>query len=116
MGAALRESEGRILGPAFAFKAQVDDGGYVRVVRTDDEALHAYVGSRWLVPESNLRHHLAARPSASVTYERGDGVTVTGTGEELGRRMSPFARRLLVRRSLDASEPSRCQAVWLPAL
>ncbi|HEX6255306.1 MAG TPA: hypothetical protein VFZ70_05790 [Euzebyales bacterium] len=96
--------------------AQVVDGGYVRVVRTDDEALQAYVGSRWLVPERNLRHHLAARPSASVTYERGDGVTVTGTGEELGRRMSPFVRRLLARRSLDASEPSRCQAVWLPAL
>jgi hypothetical protein len=96
--------------------AQIVDASYVRVVRTDDEALQAYVGSRWLVPERNLRDLLAARPSATVSYERRDGVTVTGTGAELGRRMSPPERRLLARRSLDTSEPPRCQAEWLPAL
>jgi hypothetical protein len=97
-------------------EVQLVDGGYVRVVRTNDEALQTYVGSRWLVPERNLRHLLASRPSATVTYERGDGVTVTGTGEELGVRMSPLVRRVFARRSLDAAEPARCQAVWLPAL
>lgn len=96
--------------------AQIVDGGYVRVVATDDEDVAAYVGSGWHVPERNLRHLLAARPDAEVTFVRADGVRISGSGAELGRPMSPVVRRLLPLRSVDVREPARCQASWLPAL
>lgn len=89
---------------------------YVEVTATDDAQLRGYVDDGWLVPERNLRHHLAGRPSATVTYVRSDGTQVSGTGAELGRRTPEVVRRLLPLRAVDRSTPARCQALWLPAL
>jgi hypothetical protein len=101
-----------IIGP----QAEVVAPGYVEVTATTDEQLRAYVGSAWAVPERNLRHHLATRPDATVTFVRADGTTVSGTGGELGQPMPEIVRRLLPLRSVDRSTAPRCQALWLPAL
>ncbi len=89
---------------------------YVRVTATSDEELAQYVGTRWAVPERNVRDHLAARPDAIVVFERSDGTVVSGSGRRLGRPLPEVVRRLLPLRSVDRSVPSRCQALWLPAL
>ena len=51
--------------------------------------------------EAILRHHLAARPRSTITYQRGDGTRVSGSGRELGRELSPLVRRLLPLRSME---------------
>ncbi|MBW3603377.1 MAG: hypothetical protein KY460_00470 [Actinobacteria bacterium] len=92
------------------------DAEYVVVTAASEEALRAYVGSGWAVPERNLRDHLAAHPRATVTFERADGTVVSGTGRQLGRALPLVVRRLAPLRSVDLSDPARCQALWLPAL
>lgn len=89
---------------------------YVRVAATDAPTLQGYPGSRWLVPEPNLRDHLAAHPDATVSWIRGDGTVVSGTGAALARPLPEVLRRLAPLRSIDGSAPVGCQAVWLPAL
>ena len=101
-----------IVGP----QAEIVTPAYVEVTATTDEQLRAYVGSAWAVPERNLRHHLATRPDATVTFVRADGTTVSGSGGDLGQPMAEVMRRLLPLRSVDRSTPARCQALWLPAL
>ena len=76
----------------------------------------ALTSTSWAVAERNLRHHVAGRPEATVTYVRGDGTVVSGTGADLGRRTPEIVRRLLPLRSIDTRTPTRCQAEWLPAL
>ena len=92
------------------------DVEYVRVTGTDAPHLQGYTGSRWLVPEVNLLDHLAAHPDATVSYARGDGTVVSGTGAQLARPLPEPVRRLVPLRSIDGSTPVGCQDVWLPAL
>jgi hypothetical protein len=93
----------------------VVDAGYVRV-RAANDALRAYVDAPWVVPERNLRDHLARHPDTAVVFERTDGTVISGSGRQLGRPLPTVVRRLLPLRSVDVSEPARCQALWLPAL
>lgn len=86
----------------------------VEIVATDDPGLAAYVGSGWAVPERNLRHYLADRPEATVTFRR-DGVDRTVSGAEIGERLPLWAEKLQLFRSVDLRRPPRCQLVWLPA-
>lgn len=92
------------------------DVEYVRVTATDVPTLQGYLGSRWLVPEPNLRDHLTAHPDATVSWVRGDGTVISGTGDDLARPLPGAVRRLVPLRSIDGSAPVDCQARWLPAL
>lgn len=94
----------------------VVDAEYVVVTAASDKALGAYVGSGWAVPERNLRDYLATHPQATVTFERADGTVVSGSGRQLGRALPAVVRRMAPLRSVDLSDPARCQALWLPAL
>ena len=101
-----------LVGPA----AELVRHAYVEVTATTDAPLREYVGSAWAVPERNLRDHLAAHPTSTVTFVRADGTQVSGAGSDLGRPTPELVRRLLPLRSVDRSTPARCQALWLPAL
>lgn len=92
------------------------DTEYVRVTAASDDSLRGYLGGRWAVPERNLRDHLARHPGSTVTFERADGTVVSGSGRTVGRALPEIVRRLLPLRSVDLSDPVRCQALWLPAL
>jgi hypothetical protein len=95
---------------------ELRDVEYVRVTATDASTLRGYVGARWLVPEPSLRDHLTAYPDATVSWVRGDGAAVSGSGAELARPLPEVVRRLAPLRSIDGSAPVDCQAQWLPAL
>lgn len=86
----------------------------VMILATDDLGLAAYIDSGWALPERNLRHYLADRPEATVTYEQA-GVVRTGTGAELGERLPLWSEKLQLFRSIETRRPPRCQLVWLPA-
>lgn len=92
------------------------DVAYVTVVASDGAGLRSYADSGWAVPESNLRHYLAAHPGVRAAFERTDGSVVSGTGEQLGVPLPLWREKLLPFRSIDRATPARCQTGWLPAL
>lgn len=94
----------------------VVDTDYVRVTAAGDDVLRAYVDAGWAVPERNVRDHLATHPGTTATFERADGTVVSGSGRQLGAAVPEVVRRLAPLRSIDLSDPPRCQANWLPAL
>ncbi|MGF1668448.1 MAG: hypothetical protein ACFCVC_19470 [Acidimicrobiia bacterium] len=94
--------------------AQFVDVEMVSITASSDPGLAAYVDSGLLVPERNIRHHLASRPTATVTYIGQAGI-VTGTGAELGERLPLLVEKFGLFRSIDSGDQPRCQTVWLPA-
>jgi hypothetical protein len=94
--------------------AELVDVDMVTIIASSDPGLAAYVDSGLLVPERNVRHHLASRPEATVTYVGEEG-PVTGSGAELGERLPILIEKFGLFRSIDRDDPPRCQTVWLPA-
>jgi hypothetical protein len=83
------------------------------VVDTNDAGLQHYADDGYLIPERNLLDYLARHPSTSVVVSDANGQrTLDGSD---GVRLPLLVSKLLLFRAVDAQDPPRCQALWLPA-
>jgi hypothetical protein len=90
----------------------------VRITATDDPALRLYVG-QYDIPFLQLRDYLSRHPSAALTYVRGGverSVTRASDDPALIEPVPSWESKLFAFRSLDQTEPNRCQPSFLPAL
>lgn len=91
----------------------------VQVLDSSDAGLLGYRDADYLIPMVMLRTYTSSRPSISLVYRRGDGVfqvDEVGRDPELSQPVSSWARKLAALRSVDATQPARCQDQFLPAL
>ncbi len=86
----------------------------LKVVETEDDGLQTYADEHYLLPRRNLLDYLSRNPGVSVVVRDETGEH-TLTSDD-GVRLPVVVRKLLTFRAVDADEPPRCQAVWLPAL
>lgn len=86
----------------------------LEVVESEDDGLAAYADEGYLLPRRNLLDYLARNPGVSVLVKDGDGEQTLDSTD--GVRLPLVVRKLLTFRAVDAKDPPRCQAVWLPAL
>jgi hypothetical protein len=86
----------------------------LEVVASDDDGLDAYADEGYLVPERNLLDYLARHPGVEVLVRDGAGERWLDSAD--GVRVPMVLTKLLTFRAVDAQDPPRCQAVWLPAL
>ncbi|MDH3248989.1 MAG: hypothetical protein OEQ47_08510 [Acidimicrobiia bacterium] len=89
-------------------------GDLIEVISTEDPGLRPYVGSEWRLTDRALESYLARNPGVEVEYLQG-GVTSVRSSTLDPSGPSVTLRDLAVLRAVDASAPSRCQTVWLPA-
>ena len=68
----------------------------------------------YLLPRRNLLDYLARHPGVSVVVRDGDGERTLDSSD--GVRLPLVVRKLFTFRAVDAKDPPRCQALWLPAL
>jgi hypothetical protein len=90
----------------------------VRITATSDRGLQLYVGE-FDIPFLQLRDYLSRHPGAAVTYVRG-GVehTVAHASDDpaLVEPVPEWESKLFAFRSIDQTDPTECQPVFLPAL
>ena len=86
----------------------------LEVVESKDDGLAHYADEGYLLPRRNLLDYLARHPGVSVVVRDGDGERTLNSTD--GVRLPLVVRKLLTFRAVDAEEPPRCQALWLPAL
>ena len=86
----------------------------LEVIESEDDGLAAYADEGYLLPRRNLLDYLARNPGVSVLVWDGDGERTLDSSD--GVRLPLVVRKLLTFRAVDAKDPPRCQAVWLPAL
>ena len=86
----------------------------LEVIESEDDGLAAYADEGYLLPRRNLLDYLARNPGVSLLVRDGDGERTLDSSD--GVRLPLVVRKLLTFRAVDAKDPPRCQAVWLPAL
>jgi hypothetical protein len=91
----------------------------VRIVTTNDAGLQLYVDGGFDLPMLQLRDYLSRHPTAAITYRRAGVVHVLARASDEPDLVAPvpsWESKLFAFRSLDQSEPARCQPTFLPAL
>lgn len=88
-------------------------GDLVEVMASEDPGLAVYVDSGYLLPWTEFRHRLGVHPELRTRYRRGDEDLVWP--ETTSPPVSELAWRFAPLRAVDATSPTRCQTVWLPA-
>ena len=96
-----------------AHLSQVQDD-LLEVVASEDEGLATYADEGYLLPRRNLLDYLARHPDVSVVVRDEDGERTLDSSD--GVRLPVVVRKLFTFRAVDAEDPPRCQALWLPAL
>ena len=86
----------------------------LEVVESKDDGLAYYADEGYLLPRRNLLDYLARHPGVSVVVRNEDGERTLDSTD--GVRLPLVARKLFTFRAVDAEDPPRCQALWLPAL
>lgn len=86
----------------------------LEVVESADDQLELYAEEGYLLPRRNLLDYLARHPGSSVVVRDENGEQTLDSAD--GVRLPVVFKKLFVFRSVDAEEPPRCQALWLPAL
>ena len=84
------------------------------VVASEDDGLQTYADEGYLLPRRNLLDYLARNPDVSVVVRDEDGEHTLSSSD--GVRVPLVVRKLVTFRAVDADDPPRCQARWLPAL
>ncbi len=86
----------------------------LEVVESEDDGLGAYADVGYLLPRRNLLDYLARHPGVSVVIQDEDGEHTLDSSD--GVRLPLVVRKMFTFRAVDAEQPPRCQALWLPAL
>ncbi len=86
----------------------------LEVVESEDDGLDVYADEGYLLPRRNLLDYLARHPGVSVVVRDEDGERTLDSSD--GVRLPLVVRKLFTFRAVDAEDPPRCQALWLPAL
>ena len=91
----------------------------VTVLHSSDPGLQAYAAQHFDIPFLQLRDYLSRHPDASLQYRR-NGVTheVARASDDpaLVEPVPSWQSKFFAFRSLDQTDPNRCQPVFLPAL
>jgi hypothetical protein len=90
----------------------------VRITATNDPGLQLYVG-QFDLPFLQLRDYLSRHPNVSLTYVRGGverSVARAADDPALVEPVPSWQSKLFAFRSVDQTEPARCQPSFLPAL
>ncbi len=85
----------------------------LEVVGSDAPDLATYAEDGYLIPERNLLDYLARHPDVSVVVRDEDGERRLDGSDGVGVPL--VTSKLLAFRAVDAQDPPRCQARWLPA-
>lgn len=91
----------------------------VRIKATSDRGLQLYVQGRFDLPFLQLRDYLSRHRNVSLTYVRGGverSVARAADDPALVEPVPSWESKLFAFRSLDQTEPARCQPSFLPAL
>lgn len=86
----------------------------LEVVEAEDDGLDLYATEGYLLPRRNLLDYLARHPGVAVVVRDEDGEHTLNSSD--GVRLPLVVRKLFTFRAVDAEDPPRCQAEWLPAL
>ena len=90
----------------------------VRISASDDRGLQQYIGT-YDIPFLQLRDYLSRHRGAAVTYLRGGvehAVTHASDDPALIEPVPAWQSKLFAFRSIDQTDPTECQPVFLPAL
>jgi hypothetical protein len=91
----------------------------VTVLHSSDPGLQVYAAQQFDIPFLQLRDYLSRHPGASLQYRR-DGVVheVARASDDpaLVEPVPSWQSKFFAFRSLDQTDPNRCQPVFLPAL
>jgi hypothetical protein len=90
----------------------------VRITATNDTGLRPYIG-QFDVPFLQLQDYLSRHRDSSLTYLRGGvehSVTRASDDPALVEPVPSWKSKLFAFRSLDQTQPNRCQPSFLPAL
>ncbi|HEV3225286.1 MAG TPA: hypothetical protein VGZ52_00560 [Acidimicrobiales bacterium] len=91
----------------------------VRITATDDPGLRQYVVQRFDIPFLQLRDYLSRNPDVQLAYVRkgvSHSMARAGNDLDLVRPVPSWESKLFAFRSLDQTDPTRCQPSFLPAL
>ena len=91
----------------------------VRISSTSDRGLQLYVDAEFDIPYLQLRDYLSRHTDAALTYIRKGvvhQVARAADDPDLVRPVPSWESKLFAFRSLDETEPTRCQPSFLPAL
>ena len=91
----------------------------VRITASSDPGLRQYVSGRLDLPFLQLRDYLSRHHDVSLTYVRGGverSVARAADDPALIEPVPSWESKLFAFRSLDQTEPARCQPGFLPAL
>jgi hypothetical protein len=91
----------------------------VRIIDSSDAGLRLYSDARFDIPLLQLRDYLSHHPDVALTYvRRGVERHVARAAEDpsLVEPVPSWQSKLFAFRSLDQTEPARCQPSFLPAL
>ncbi len=91
----------------------------VTVLRSSDPGLQVYAAQRFDIPFLQMRDYLSRHPDVSLQYRRNGTVHQLERASEDPALVEPvpsWQSKLFAFRSLDQTDPNRCQPVFLPAL
>jgi hypothetical protein len=91
----------------------------VTVLQSSDPNLELYATSKFDIPFLQLRDYLSQHPDVSLQYRRGGVVQDVARASDdpaLVESVPSWQSKLFAFRSLDQTEPNRCQPVFYPAL
>jgi len=91
----------------------------VTVLNSSDPGLQVYAVQKFDIPFLQLRDYLSRHPDASLQYRRNGVVHEVARASDDPALVEPvpsWQSKLFAFRSLDQTEPNRCQPVFLPAL
>lgn len=91
----------------------------VRIVRTSDPGLRLYVSERYDLPYLQLQDYLSRHRDVAITYVRGGvehQLDRASDEPDLVEPVPSWKAKFFAYRSLDQTEPARCQPAFLPAL
>jgi hypothetical protein len=91
----------------------------VRIVDSSDSSLQLYADGHFDIPLLQLRDYLSHHPEVSLTYVRRGVQRQVARADEDPALVEPvpaWQSKLFAFRSLDQTDPARCQPSFLPAL
>jgi hypothetical protein len=91
----------------------------VTVLHSSDPGLQLYAAQHFDIPFLQLRDYLSHHPDASLQYRRnGETHDLAHAADDpaLVEAVPSWQSKLFAFRSLDQTDPNRCQPVFLPAL
>jgi hypothetical protein len=91
----------------------------VTVLHSSDPGLQLYAAQHFDIPFLQLRDYLSHHPDASLQYRRnGETHEVAPAADDpaLVEPVPSWQSKFFAFRSLDQTDPNRCQPVFLPAL